>query len=222
VLTHVYEVALTLRVEYVHLRQRPDSAFSSAGSARTAPSTSGSHGPAGPAVQGADPDEQRPPVLAAAATTAPRAAFFLRSPQRLRHLRIQGQNTMRMIAPLLLHRPLGRRSSRARSDRTLGSLRWVERCCPSVAQARRWDTASTDRTWPMQARRRAKLKKLSSAAALRISLSTVRSHTPAADGHSPAQAPANAGLGHPSSHQTPAATGSRSPPCAQRSPTCFS
>src|SRR3954463_996563 len=48
--------------------------------------------------------------------------------------------------------------SRSSSSRTLGTLRCVERCWPSAAQARRSDTPSSRRTCSMQARRRAGLR----------------------------------------------------------------
>src|SRR5262245_28425997 len=41
---------------------------------------------------------------------------------------------------------------------TRGTLRCVERCCPSAAQARRSETCSCARTCSMQARRRAGLR----------------------------------------------------------------
>jgi hypothetical protein len=43
---------------------------------------------------------------------------------------------------------------------TSGTLRCVERCCPSAAQARRSETCSCARTCSMQARRRAGLNAL--------------------------------------------------------------
>jgi hypothetical protein len=47
---------------------------------------------------------------------------------------------------------------RSSSSRPCGSLRCVERCCPSAAQARRSETCSCARTCSMQARRRAGLR----------------------------------------------------------------
>ena len=47
---------------------------------------------------------------------------------------------------------------RSSSSRPRGTLRWVERCCPSAAQARRSETCSCARTCSMQARRRAGLR----------------------------------------------------------------
>src|SRR4029078_1124143 len=44
---------------------------------------------------------------------------------------------------------------RSSSSRPRGTLRCVERCCPSAAQARRSETCSCARTCSMQARRRA-------------------------------------------------------------------
>src|SRR4029453_13513877 len=43
--------------------------------------------------------------------------------------------------------------SRSSSSRPRGTLRCVERCCPSAAQARRSETCSCARTCSMQARR---------------------------------------------------------------------
>ena len=56
------------------------------------------------------------------------------------------------LDPLVVDQPAGpaqqRRdlASRSSSPRPRGTFRWVERCWPSAAQARRSDTASTDRT----------------------------------------------------------------------------
>src|SRR5437016_9209136 len=47
---------------------------------------------------------------------------------------------------------------RCSSSRPRGTLRCVERCCPSAAQARRSETCSCARTCLMQARRRAGLR----------------------------------------------------------------
>ena len=47
---------------------------------------------------------------------------------------------------------------RSSSSRPRGTLRCVERCCPSAAQARRSETCSCARTCSMQARRRAGLR----------------------------------------------------------------
>jgi hypothetical protein len=47
---------------------------------------------------------------------------------------------------------------RCSSSRPRGTLRCVERCCPSAAQARRSETCSCARTRSMQARRRAGLR----------------------------------------------------------------
>src|SRR4029450_8485185 len=48
--------------------------------------------------------------------------------------------------------------SRSSSSRPHGTLRCVERCWPSAAQARRSDTPSSRRTCSMQTRRRAGLR----------------------------------------------------------------
>src|SRR5262249_58672209 len=47
---------------------------------------------------------------------------------------------------------------RSSSSRPRGTLRCVERCCPSAAQARRSETCSWARTCSTQARRRAGLR----------------------------------------------------------------
>ena len=89
--------------------------------------------------------------------TVPGSSAVPFSPQRQRvpspnaHARTQG--TPR-------ERPYCRASSiisavrRCSSSRPRGTLRCVERCCPSAAQARRSETCSCVRTCSMQARRR--------------------------------------------------------------------
>ena len=65
-------------------------------------------------------------------------------------------------------------ASRLASSRPRGTLRCVERCCPSAAQTRRSETCKCARTCAMQTRRCAGLRSFILAASRRISLSSVR------------------------------------------------
>ena len=68
--------------------------------------------------------------------------------KRLKDLELENSRLRKAVSDL----------TRSVSSRPRGTLRCVERCCPSAAQARRSETCSCARTCSMQARRRAGLR----------------------------------------------------------------
>src|SRR5262245_1414426 len=100
---------------------------------------------------------------------------------------------------------------RCSSSRPRGSLRCVERCCPSAAQARRSETCSCARTCSMQARRRAGLRSFPAQPPAEWAYPASDRKPPCATGCSQAQGPSGASPARSSAHRTPDATDNTSP-----------
>src|SRR5262245_4724999 len=100
---------------------------------------------------------------------------------------------------------------RCSSSRPRGSLRCVERCCPSAAQARRSETCSCARTCSMQARRRAGLRSFPAQPPAEWAYPASDRKPPCATGCSRAQGPSGASPARSSAHRTPGASDNTSP-----------
>src|SRR5215831_17451219 len=100
---------------------------------------------------------------------------------------------------------------RCSSSRPRGSLRCVERCCPSAAQARRSETCSCARTCSMQARRRAGLRSFPGQPPAECAYPASDRKPPCAAGCSRAQGPSGASPARSLARRTPGATDNTSP-----------
>src|SRR5262249_8051043 len=100
---------------------------------------------------------------------------------------------------------------RSSSSRPRGTLRCVERCCPSAAQARRSETCSCARTCSMQARRRAGLRSFPGQPPAERAYPASDRKPPCAAGCSRAQGPSGASPARSLARRTPGATDNTSP-----------
>src|SRR5262245_55155040 len=98
---------------------------------------------------------------------------------------------------------------RSSSSRPRGTLRCVERCCPSAAQARRSETCSCARTCSMQARRRAGLRSFPARPPAESACQASNRRPPCAAGCSRVRDPSGASLARSSARRTPGASDSR-------------
>ena len=102
-----------------------------------------------------------------------------------------------------------RGAERSRLAGTAGTRRCVERCCASTRQTRRSDSFNPDRTWSMQARRRAGLRSFPLQPPRESFCPRLDRRRRGVAGRSPPRAPSSASPDPSSVHRTPDATYSK-------------